>query len=194
MKYEITIDLGDVLFITAGVLFIIALMLGVQRLSRMDVQPWATGTKIACAVRRILRRGSWYYLFPVVVLLYKPFYNFMLNWNARGLLGKEADDAIAAAAAKMVDPTQFYSKSWIAFSNFCQINAMGWGSLLVIPVLVDWAVGFYTEPQGTLPIVPGFKRTFLELQGRERMAFYLVVWISELFLAAHSVDSGFRMQ
>jgi len=179
----------EILFYAPLILLVLAV---VFMLARNFNRPLLT--RLACRVRRLLRRGSWYYLFPAVVLAYKPFYDFILWLETRGLLGADRDNALAAAAAKMVDPTQFYSKTLVAVSNFCLVNALGWGSLLVIPVLVDWATGYYTSQRAALPVVPGFKRTFLELQGRERLAFYVVIWVAELVMASHSLDSGFRMQ
>jgi hypothetical protein len=157
------------------------------------------GGRLLCWVRRLVRRGSWYYLFPLVVLAYPYFYNFLIYLEIRGLRSQDVVDAAAAAAAKMVDPVQFYSKSLVAVSNFCLINALGWASLLVVTVLVDWATGHYSKPENYQAVgldkpVFGFKRTFLSLEGVWRIGFYILVWAIELGIAAHSVESAFRMQ
>lgn len=156
-------------------------------------------TQLLCWLRRLVRRGSWYFLFPVVVLAYPYFYNFLIYLELRGIRSQDVADAAAAAAAKMVDPVQFYSKSLVAISNFCLINALGWAALLVVPVLVDWATGYYNKPENIEAVglqypVMGFKRTFLSLSGAWRIGFYILVWAIELGIAAHSVDSAFRMQ
>ncbi len=156
-------------------------------------------TQLLCALRRLVRRGSWYYLFPLVVLAYPYFYNLLIRLEIRGLRGQDVVEAAGAAAAKMVDPMQFYSKSLVAVSNFCLINALGWGALLVVPVLVDWATGHYSKPENYQAVglqypVTGFKRTFLSLAGTWRIGFYILVWAIELGIAAHSVSAAFQMQ
>jgi hypothetical protein len=194
MEINLRLDGTDIFFIVAviaAILLVCFYFLGERH--RSDF------TALSCKVRRIVRRGSWYFLFPVVVLAYPFFNDLIIWWQVQKAEGGDAAQKASVAAAKMVDEVQFYSKSLVAVSNFCLINALGWAALLVIPVVVDWATGHYSKPENAQAVgleapVTGFKRTFLNLSGAHRIGFYLLVWAIELAVAGESVYSAFRMQ
>lgn len=149
-----------------------------------------------CALRQQVRRLSWYYLLALGLISYPYQLYLLLQWDVAGLPLADRAAAADASYAKMVDPVLFYSKVSISIGVFCLINLLAWASLRVIPVLVDWATGYYREEQrADFPLTPGFKGTFLkELSHGQRMAVYLAVWGLEMFVAWGSIEAGFRIQ
>jgi hypothetical protein len=150
---------------------------------------------VVCWLRQQVRRLSWAYLFVLGLASYPYQLYLLLKYQVAGMPLQDQAGEAARFYAKLVDPVLFYSKVSISVGVFCLINLMAWGSLRVIPVLIDWATGYYREERADFPAHPGFKGTFLkELTGAQRMATYIAVWGLELVIGWGSVHAGFSIQ
>lgn len=153
------------------------------------------GPRIACVARQLLRRWAWLLLFVAGALSYPAQLRWMVDYVTAGASGADLLAMRAAAYAKMVSPLYFFSKTSLSIGIFCLVNLLGWGALLVVPVLVDWATGFYGKGRGEFPATRGFKGTFLlKLTDWQRILVFVAVWALEIFTAVESVKAGFTIQ
>lgn len=157
--------------------------------------------QLACGVRRILRRWSWFYLFVGGLCIYPVQIYWQVRYATSQATGGDAVHAATLAMTKVVAPSYVLSKMSIAIGVFCLINLLAWSALnMVIPVLPDWAKGEYaTLDRATavgldMPVV-GMKRTFLgSISPLARIALFFVGFGLQLFAAGLGVYAAFQIQ
>jgi hypothetical protein len=153
------------------------------------------GARIACVLRQQLRRWLWLLLFVAGALSYPLQLRWMVNFVTAGADRADLLAMRAAAYAKMVSPLYFFSKTSLSIGIFCLVNLLGWAALLVVPVLIDWATGYYKKQRADFPETRGFKGTFLlGLTDWQRMLVFVAVWALEIFTAVESAKAGFTIQ
>lgn len=159
--------------------------------------PWAG---LFCTARQLLRRWSWFLLFAAGLSLYRVQIYYQVRHAAAEAASADQATAAAAEAAKIVDPALVYSKMSIAVGVFCLINLLAWCALnMVLPVLADWAKGRYAtqgnaDAVGLEAPVVGFKRTFLQQAGLDRIKLYFWGFALQLFAAGLGVYAAFQIQ
>jgi hypothetical protein len=148
-------------------------------------------------VRQFFRRWVWGLLFVPGVLSYPLQMDLLVRYLLRQVPKGDYAQALDATYAKLVDPLFFYSKVSIAIGMFFLINWLAWAALnLAMPVLPDWAKGWYKQPRADYGVRSGFKGTFLGdgVSDTARLAFFFVGFGLELAVAWGSVDASFRIQ
>ena len=160
---------------------------------RSRAAAWGWGA--LCTAHRLLRRWNWAYLFVLGALSYPWQMAWVVSYAVRLVPTADRQAVAAATWGKLVDPVLFFSKTSISVGVFCLTNLLAWASLLVVPVLMDWALSYYKEPKADFPATRGFKGTFLlDLTGWQRMLLFVLVWGVELHIASESIKAGFTIQ